>query len=181
MSDRINLTPDPTLNLKNQRLFRNLIAVGIVIITTVLFAFFSPKTEIIKANLIGEGCAKTDLKGVKCKLSIGEKKLMLRECSEESPCNQSEYKLSKREENKQYIILKSEIFGKSVEILSIDTNSMTQTESKLAFYTEVKDTCKDKKEITQDCLEFPISEDQLKDISEQNQNYNKLIKEYDLN
>jgi hypothetical protein len=181
MSNRIDLAPEATPNLGGQRLFRNLIAVGIVIITTVLFAIFSPKTEIIKANLIGEGCAKTDLKGVKCELSIGEKKLMLRECSEEMPCNQSEYELGKKKENKQYIVVSSEAFTKSIQVLAIDTENMSQVETQNAFYTEVKDSCKSKNNPTQDCFDFPISEDQLKDISDQNQKYNNLLKEYSLN
>lgn len=178
MSNRIDLTLEPTPNLGGQRLFRNLIAVGIVIITTVLFAIFSPKTEIIKANLIGEGCSKTDLKGVKCELSIGDKKLMLRECSEESPCNQSEYELGKKKENKQYIVVSSEAFTKSIQVLAIDTENMSQGETQNAFYTEIKDFCRDTNKLTQDCFEFPISEEQIKDISDQNQKYKNLLKEY---
>lgn len=181
MSDRIDLPPSTIKNLSNQRTFRNIIAVIIVIVFTSIFAIFSSRTEIIKANLIGEGCGKTELTDVKCELSIGEKKLTLRECSAESPCNQSEYKLGKRKENQQYVALSSEAFGKSVEILAIDIDSMSQIESKTAFYTEVKDSCKNKKVYTQDCFDFPVSEDQLKDIAEQNQKYNQLLQENNLN
>ena len=181
MSDRIDLNPSATKNLSNQRTFRNVIAVGVVVIVTSIFAIFSPRTEIVKANLIGEGCVKNELTGVKCELALGEKKLTLRECSQDSPCNQVEYKLAKREDNQQYVILKSEFFGKSVEVLTIDTDTLTQTESRTAFYTDIKDACKDKKVYTQDCFDFPVSEEQLKDISEQNQRYNQLIKEYSLN
>jgi len=181
MSDRIDLDKFATKSVANQRVSRNIIAVIVVIVFTSIFAIFSPKTEIIKANLIGEGCAKTDLKGVKCEISIGEKKLVLRECSEDVPCNQSEYKLGKKKDNKQYIIFNSENFTKSVQISAIDVENMFQSEIGTAFYTEVKDTCKDKNRPTQDCFDFPISEDQLKDISEQNQKYNSLLKEYKSN
>jgi len=175
------LPPSTIKNLSNQRTFRNIIAVIVVIVFTSIFAIFSSRTEIIKANLIGEGCNKTDLQDVKCVLSIGEKELVLRECIGENSCNQAEYKLSKREDNKQYITVTSEVFAKSIQILSVDLESMEQSDTETAFYTEVKDTCKDKKEYTQDCFDFPIGEDQLKDIAEQNQKYNQLIKEYNLN
>lgn len=181
MSDRIDLDKFATKSLAGQRLSRNIIAVIVVIVFTAIFTIFSPRTEIIKASLVGEGCSKTELTGVKCVLNIGEKELVLRECSGENSCNQSEYSLSKRKDNQQYIVLKSEFFGKSVEVLTIDTDTVTQTESMTAFYTEVKDPCKDKKEYTQDCFDFPVSEEQLKDIAEQNQKYNQLIKEYSLN
>jgi len=153
----------------------------VVVTVTAVFAFFSPRTEIIKSNLIGEGCGKTELKDVKCELSIGEKKLTLRECSADSLCNQSEYKLGKRKDNQQYVALSSEAFGKSVEILAIDIDSMSQIESKTAFYTEVKDSCKNKKVYTQDCFYFPVSEEQIKDISNENQKYNQLLQENNLN
>lgn len=181
MSDRIDLPPSTIKNLSNQRTVRNIIAVIVVIVFTSIFAIFSPKTEIIKANLLGEGCAKTDLTNVKCEFVFGEKKLTLRECSEDVPCNQSEYKLGKKKDNKQYIIFNSENFTKSVQISAIDTENMAQSEIGTAFYTELKDACKDKNNLTQDCFEFPISEDQLKDISEQNQKYNSLLKEYKSN
>ena len=117
---------------------------------------------------------------VKCELSIGEKKLTLRECSAEFPCSQSEYKLGKRRDNQQYVALSSEAFGKSVEILSIDIDSMSQIEDDTAFYTEVKDSCKNKKVYTQDCFDFPVNGGQLKDIAEQNQKYNQLLQENNL-
>jgi hypothetical protein len=181
MSDRIDLNPSATKNLSNQRTVRNIIAVLVVVIVTSIFAIFTPRTEIIKANLVGEGCAKNELIGVRCELAIGEKKLTLRECSQESPCNQSEYKLGKKQDNKQYVILKSESFGKSIEVISIDVNSLTKVGTETAFYTDVKDSCQDKKIYTQDCFDFPISEEQLKDISEQNQKYTQFIKENSLN
>lgn len=181
MSDRIDLNPSATKNLSNQRIVRNIIAVLVVVIVTSIFAIFTPRTEIVKANLVGEGCAKNELIGVKCELALGEKKLTLRECSQESPCNQSEYKLGKKKDNKQYVILKSESFGKSIEVISIDVNSLAKVGTETAFYTDVKDNCKDKKEYTPDCFDFPISEGQLKDIAEQNQKYNQLMKENSLN
>jgi hypothetical protein len=181
MSDRIDLTPSATKNLSNQRTVRNVIAVVLVVILTAIFAIFSPRTEIVKANLIGEGCNKTDLQDVKCVLSIGEKELVLRECLGENSCNQAEYKLSKKVDNKQYITVTSEFFAKSIQILSVDVESMEQSDTITAFYTDVKDSCKNKKEYTQNCFDFPISEEQLKDIAEQNQKYNQLIKEYSLN
>ena len=180
MSDRIDLDKFATKSLGGQRLTLNIIAVIIVIIFTAIFVIFSPRIEISKANLVGEGCVKNELTGVKCELALGDKKLTLRECSQESPCNQSEYKLAKIEDNQQYVILKSEFFGKSVEVLTIDTDTLTQTESRTAFYTDIKDACKDKKVYTQDCFDFPVSEEQLKDISEQNQKYDKLIKDYSI-
>jgi hypothetical protein len=178
MSNRIDVALEQTPNKSNQRGLRNIIAVVIVIVFTTIFAIFSPKTEIIKANLEGEGCTKTEQNGVKCELVQGEKRLTLRECLEESPCNQAEYKLGKQKEGKQYILIFSEAFGKSVEVLTIDTESMSQLETRSAFYTEVKDSCKNKDNYTQDCFEFPVSEEQLKDITEQNQKYNNFIKEY---
>lgn len=181
MSDRIDLPPSTIKNLSNQRFGRNIIAVLVVIVVTAIFAIFSSKTEIIQANLIGDGCAKTDSKGGKCILAFGEKELTLRLCSEESPCNQSEYKLGKKKDNKQYIVLKSESFGKSIEVLTVDMKEFTQVGSEAAFYTEVKGSCKDKNVFTADCFDFPVSENQLKDIAEQNQKYNNLIKEYTLN
>lgn len=181
MSDRIDLDKFATKSVSNQRVSRNIIAVIVVIVFTSIFAIFSPRTEIVKANLIGEGCGKTDLQDVKCVLSIGEKELVLRECIGENSCNQAEYKLSKKVDNKQYITVTSEVFAKSIQILSVDIESMEQSDTETAFYTDIKDACKDKKVYTQDCFDFPISEDQLKDISEQNQKYNQLIKEYSLN
>ena len=178
MSNRIDLALEQTPNKSNQRGLRNIVAVVIVIVFTTIFAIFSPKTEIIKANLEGEGCAKTEQNGVKCELVQGEKRLTLRECLEESPCNQAEYKLGKQKEGKQYILIFSEAFGKSIEVSSVNLQDFTQAESQNAFYTEVKDNCKNQKTYTQDCFDFPISEDQLKDIAEQNQKYNNLIKEY---
>jgi hypothetical protein len=178
MSDRIDQLLSATPNFSNQRWLRNIVAVIVVIIITVIFAIFSSRTEVIKADLIGDGCAKTDQKGVKCEFIQGEKKLTLRECSEDSPCNQSEYKLGKQKEGQQYILVLSEAFGKSVEVLTIDTESMSQLETRSAFYTEVKDNCKNQKAYTQDCFYFPISEGQVKDITEQNQKYNNFIKEY---
>lgn len=178
MSNRIDLALEQTPNKSNQRGLRNIIAVIIVVVFTTIFAVFSPKTEIIKAELQGEGCAKSDKSDIKCELVQGEKKLTLRECSQDLPCNQAEYKLGKQKEGKQYILLLSEAFGKSIEVLSINLQDFTQAESQNAFYTEVKDNCKNKKTYTQDCFDFPISEEQLKDITEQNQKYNNLIKEY---
>ena len=178
MSDRIDLSSAATPNLGRQRLWRNSIAVIVVVLVTAIFAFFSPRTEIIKIALTGEGCAKTDLTGVACELTQGDKKITLRECSEDLPCNQAEYKLGRQKEGKQYILVLSEAFGKSVEVLTVSTQDFTQTESQAAFYTEVKDNCKNKDNYTQDCFEFPVSEDQLKDIVEQNKKYNSLIKEY---
>jgi hypothetical protein len=178
MSDRIDLSSASTPNLGRQRLWRNSIAVTVVVLVTAAFAIFSPRTEIIKIALTGEGCAKTDLTGVACELTQGDKKITLRECSEELPCNQADYKLGKKKDNNQYILVMSEAFGKSVEVLTIDTQDFTQTESQAAFYTEVKDNCKNKDTYTQDCFDFPVSEEQLKDIAEQNKKYNSLIKEY---
>ncbi len=180
MSDRIDLSSAATPNLGRQRLWRNSIAVIVVVLVTAIFAFFSPRTEIIKLELTGEGCAKTDLTGVACELTQSDRKITLRECSEELPCNQAEYKLGKQKEGKQYILVLSESFGKSVEVLTISTQDFTQTESQAAFYTEVKDNCKNKDTYTQDCFDFPVSEEQLKDIAEQNKKYNSLIKEYSL-
>jgi hypothetical protein len=180
MPNRIDLALEPTPNNSNQRWIRNIIAVIIVTVFTAIFAAFSPRTEIIKINLTGEGCAKTDLTGVSCELTQGDKKLTLRECSNELPCNQSEYQLGKKKDNKQYIVVLSEAFGKSVEVLTVDTQDFTKTETQAAFYTEVKDNCKNKDTYTQDCFDFPVSEEQLKDIAEQNKKYNILIKDYSL-
>lgn len=181
MSDRIDLPPSTIKNLSNQRTVRNIIAVLVVVIVTAVFAIFSSRTGLTKSKLIGEGCGKTDLQDVKCVLSIGEKELVLRECIGENSCNQAEYKLSKKVDNKQYITVTSEVFAKSIQILSVDIESMEQSDTETAFYTDVKDNCKDKKEYTPDCFDFPIIEGQLKDIAEQNQKYNQLIKEYSLN
>ena len=181
MSDRIDLTSSTTPHLGHQRLWRNIIAVIIVIVVTMIFTVFSPRTEVIKISLVGEGCVQNNLTGVKCDLTQGEKKITLRECSDELSCNQSEYKLGKNQDNNQYIIVLSEAFGKSIEVLTIDTKDFNQKDSQTAFYTEVKDSCKDKNTLTQDCFDFPVSEDQLKDIAEQNKRYDKLIKDYSLN
>ena len=180
MSDRIDLSAAVTPNLGRQRLWRNSIAVIVVVIVTAVFTIFSPRTEIIKIALTGEGCAKTAVTGVACELTQGDKKLTLRECSDELSCNQSEYKLGNKKDNNQYILVLSDAFGKSVEVLTINTQDFTQTESQAAFYTEVKDNCKNKDTYTKDCFDFPVSEEQLKDIAEQNKKYNQLIKENSL-
>ena len=181
MSDRIDLTPPATKNLSNQRSVRNIIAVLVVIVVTSIFAIFSPRTEVVKSSLTGEGCNKTELKGVKCEFTQGDKKITLRECSEESNCNQSRYKLGRKKDGKQYVVLESEGFGKSVEVKTIDIKEFAEVGSEAAFYTEVKDTCENKGSYTQDCFDFPVSEEQLKDIYEQNKKYDSLIRDYSLN
>jgi hypothetical protein len=178
MSNRIDLALEQTPNKSNQRGLRNIIAVIIVIVFTTIFAIFSPKTEIIKANLEGEGCAKTEQNGVKCELVQGEKRLTLRECLEESPCNQAEYKLGKQKEGKQYILILSEAFGRSIEVSSVNLQDFTQAESQNAFYTEVSEECKSKDSYEEKCFSFPVNEEQRKDIAVQNKKYNTLIKEY---
>lgn len=180
MSNRIDLDKFATKSLGGQRVNRNIIAVIVVVVFTTIFVIFSPRTEVITASLVGEGCTTTDLTGVKCEFVFGEKKLTLRECSSESPCTQSEYRLSKKEKNKQYLIFESQAFTQSVQIIAIDLDNMTQSEVAIAFYTNIKDSCKNLDGYTQDCFDFPVSEDQLKDIYNQNQLYNDLQKEYSL-
>ena len=179
MSDRIESQLSSTATpLAPKRGLRNGIAIAIVAIISALLVIFAPKTEVITTNLSGEGCGKTEAQNVSCILKSGEKELTLRECSEENPCDKSTYELGKRDKNIQYVLVKSQVFGESIQIMSVDTDSMTLSEGDTAFYTEVSDECKDKKVYEEACFTFPVNEEQRKDIADQNQKYNTLLKDY---
>lgn len=178
MSDRINLSPTETPKASNKRWIRNGIAIVVVIIVTTIFAIFAPKTEIIKNTLSAEGCGETEAIGAKCIFKSGEKELTLRECTTDKPCDKSEYILGKKDKNTQYVIVKSQVFGESIQILSIDTEAMSQSEIGNAFYTEVSEECKSKDTYEEKCFSFPVNEEQRKDIAEQNKKYNTLLKDY---
>jgi hypothetical protein len=179
MSDRINLSPTETLPKKsNKRWLRNGIAIIVVIITTTIFAILSPKTEIIKNSLSPEGCGQTEVIGSKCIFKSGEKELTLRECTTDKPCDKSEYILGKKDKNTQYVLVKSLVFGQSIQIMAIDIEAMNQSEIGNAFYTEVSEECKSKNSYEEKCFSFPVNEEQRKDIAEQNKRYNTLLKDY---
>lgn len=178
MSDGMNFSPIETPKVSNKRWIVNGIAILVVIIATTVFAIFSPKTEIIKNSLSAEGCGKTESIEVKCIFKSGEKELPLRECSTDTPCDKAEYILGKKDKNIQYIIVKSQVFGESIQILSVDIDAMSQSEIGNAFYTEVSEECKSQDSYEEKCFSFPVNEDQRKDIAEQNKKYNTLLKDY---
>lgn len=178
MSDRINLPPTEISKASNQRWIRNGIAILVVIIVTTIFAIFSPKTQIITHSLSAEGCGSTEAIGSKCIFKSGEKELILRECTTDKPCDKSEYILGKKDKNTQYIIVKSQVFGESIQIIAIDIEAMSQSEISNAFYTEVSEECKSQDSYEEKCFSFPVNEEQRKDIAEQNKKYNTLLKDY---
>lgn len=178
MSDRINLPPTEIPKASNKRWIRNGIAIVVVIIATTVFAIFSPKTEIIKNTLSAEGCGKTESIGAKCIFKSGEKELTLRECTTDKPCDKSEYILGEKDKNTQYILVKSQVFGESIQIIAIDIEAMTLSEIANAFYTEVTEECKSRDSYEEKCFAFPVNEEQRKDIADQNKKYNTLLKDY---
>ena len=178
MPDRINSSPIATPPISNKRWIRNGIAIVLVIITTTIFAILSPKTEIIKNSLSAEGCGQTEAMGSKCIFKSGEKELTLRECTTDKPCDKSEYILGKKDKNTQYVLVKSQVFGESIQIMAIDIEVMSQSEIGNAFYIEVSEECKSKDSYEEKCFTFPVNEEQRKDIAVQNKKYNNLLKDY---
>lgn len=179
MSDRLESQLNSTITpLTSKRGMRNGIAIAIVAIISALLVIFAPKTEVITTTLTGEGCGKTEAQNVSCLLKSGEKELVLRECSTENPCDKSEYILGKKDKNMQYVLVKSQVFGESIQLITIDTESMTSSAGDTAFYTEVSDECKSKDSYEEKCFTFAVNEEQRKDIAEQNKKYNNLLKDY---
>ena len=179
MSDRIeSQLASAATPLAPKRGLRNGIAVVIVAIISALLFIFAPKTEVITTTLSGEGCGKTEAQNVSCILKSGEKEMVLRECSTESPCDKSEYILGKKDKKTQYILVKSQVFGESIQIISVDTEAMSSSEIGNAFYTEVSEECKSKGTYEEKCFAFPVNEEQRKDIADQNKKYNTLLKDY---
>ena len=167
------------MSWRDKRWLINGLAVLVVAISAALFVVFSPQITIQKVELQGEGCARTDNTDHSCKISFGEKELVLRECNQEENCNQSKYVLGKREANIQYILYTSEVFAQSIQVSKIDLDTMQQEVVDQAFYTEITSECSQDNAIySENCFAIPTSEAQRKDIWEQNQKYQELEKEY---
>ena len=182
MSDRIvtpSDLPAPGSSWQHKKWWLNGLVVAVVIFISGLLVWFSRELSFNKTTLEGDGCQRTEKTEVICKLVTGQKESVLRSCSSEENCSQSEYQLGKKEGNSQYILYISDVFAPSIQVTKVDLESMDSSLVDQAFYTEPGSDCQASNgSYSADCFSIPTTEAQRKDIWEQNQKYQNLTKKY---
>lgn len=173
---------------KNKNLLIKGSIIGLVLIVIGVGIYFLNEfqSQTVDMKLVGDGCSKFDISkkdlDPKCVLKRGETSFDLRDCSDdpEDICKNSEYILGKREGESQYLLFKAKSIADIMTVYRVNIEDLSQQEMVETLYsTEVKEECsKNKDSYGENCFEYPITEEQRKDIWNSNKEYNDKLKSY---
>ncbi len=158
----------------------------IIVISGGAYLLYGFQSESVDLKLVGDGCLKFDKSqensDPKCILQRGDKSSELRDCTDdpEGICENSEYVLGKREGESQYLLFKAKSIADIMTVYRVNLEDLSKQEMvETLYYTEVKEECQNSKETYEEnCFEYPITEEQRKDIWNNNKKYNDKLKSY---